>query len=266
MTSVSVKTCPNCAGSLNSQDQFCSQCGQAAHLHRFNMPHVFHEFFHALTHADKGLLHLLAALAIRPGVVAREYVLEGKRKKYFNPFTFLALSVGIVLFANSLFSPYTRPSPTTESVATRHYDTEQQRQKMLGFVERRHKFMTFLEKRGNIVIFLAVPVIALVYWLFFRRTGVNYAEHLVAHVFFTGFYVLVMSLILNPLGRHLPDGPQYSLLPLLVHMLYLTLAYYQFLSYRSLPNLAKTGLAALLAMICWSLVSAGAGALYITFG
>lgn len=266
MNAVAVKNCPNCTGPLTSQDHFCPHCGQTAHLHRFNLPHVFHEFFHAITHADKGLLHLLGGLITQPGVVAREYVLEGKRKKYFNPFTFLALSVGLVLFINSIFFPYTRSLPTTDSVATQPYSTEQQRQKAMGFAERRHKMLTFIEKRGNIVIFLAVPLLALVYWLFFLRTGINYAEHLVAHVFFTGFYVLMMSFVLTPLGQFLPDGPLYKMLPLLVHMIYLTIAYYQFLPRPTSYKLLKTGFAALGAMIVWMVVSYGAGALYIAFG
>ena len=37
-------------------------------------------------------------LAIRRGKTAREYILGGKRKKYYNPFTFLLLVLGFTVF------------------------------------------------------------------------------------------------------------------------------------------------------------------------
>lgn len=107
-----METCPNCSTLLEKKFAYCPICGQSAHIHRFNLPHVFHEVFHALTHADKGLLHLIKNLTLRPGVTAREYILEGKRKTYFNPFTFLLLVLGLTVLANSYFKPYgTAPSP-----------------------------------------------------------------------------------------------------------------------------------------------------------
>jgi hypothetical protein len=55
-------------------------------VHRITLKHFFHEVFHAFTHTDKEIFHLLKSLATRPGSTARQYVL-GKRQSYFNPFT-----------------------------------------------------------------------------------------------------------------------------------------------------------------------------------
>ena len=98
--------CSNCSAVISENAKWCSACGQSAHIHRFNFHHILHEFFHALTHADKGFLYLLKELAIRPGKVLLEYIIEGKRKKYFNPFTFLMIILAISLIANSFFHPY----------------------------------------------------------------------------------------------------------------------------------------------------------------
>ena len=80
--------CLNCSFDFKVGENFCSNCGQNTETHRLNVTHIWHDIFHAVTHADKGILHLIKQLAFNPGVVAKEYV-DGQRKKYFNPFSFL---------------------------------------------------------------------------------------------------------------------------------------------------------------------------------
>src|ERR1700730_19439583 len=75
--------CLNCGTMLTADDNFCPVCGQKTDTHRISFSHIFHEFFHTLTHADKGVLALLRDLAVKPGMVAAEYI-AGKRKKYFH--------------------------------------------------------------------------------------------------------------------------------------------------------------------------------------
>ena len=88
--------CKNCEASF--EGKFCSNCSQTADIHRVTLKHFFHELFHAMTHTDKGILLLAKALLTRPGHVAREY-LDGKRKKYFNPLSFLVITAAISAFA-----------------------------------------------------------------------------------------------------------------------------------------------------------------------
>jgi hypothetical protein len=79
---MSSPTCLNCEENLEISAKFCPQCGQKTDTHRLTIGHIVHDSVHAITHADKGIFHLLKDLAVRPGVVAREYI-GGKRKKYF---------------------------------------------------------------------------------------------------------------------------------------------------------------------------------------
>lgn len=81
-----IKNCLNSEHCLTTNQKFCSQCGQEVVIHKFALKHFFHEVFHEFTNADKGMFYLLKELALKAGVVAREHI-EGKRKKYFNPFT-----------------------------------------------------------------------------------------------------------------------------------------------------------------------------------
>src|SRR6187402_2064747 len=89
--------CKNCDSPLTSN--FCANCGQKADVHRITFGHFLHEFFHAFTHTDKGILLLMKALIARPGKVAHEY-LEGKRKKYFNPLSFLVILSSIYAYVS----------------------------------------------------------------------------------------------------------------------------------------------------------------------
>src|SRR5689334_23434282 len=88
--------CKNC--STEFEGKFCPNCSQKANTHRFTIGHFAHDAFHAVTHTDKGVLFLIKELFRRPGEVALEYN-AGKRKKYFNPITYLLLVSALQIFA-----------------------------------------------------------------------------------------------------------------------------------------------------------------------
>jgi hypothetical protein len=167
--------CANCGYALGRHDSFCVNCGQKADTHRLDMHHIWHDLVHAFTHADKGLLLLIRELALRPGLVAREYV-AGKRKKYFNPFTFLLLMVGVATFVTATFNlmamqPGMEKNPGVQLV-TRYY---------------------------NFIVLLGVPLMALFSWLLYRKDRFNFAENLVFTAFTTGFSIMFHLLIFTPL-------------------------------------------------------------------
>jgi len=91
--------CRNCAADFNGK--FCNNCGQKSDVPRFTFRHIFEEGFHAFTHADKSFLSYAKDVTLYPGRVAYEYIVERKRKKYFNPFTFFLLISAISLFIDS---------------------------------------------------------------------------------------------------------------------------------------------------------------------
>ena len=265
MTLTTVKTCPNCSAGLETRYTFCPQCGQNTHIHRFNLSHIAHEFFHAFTHADKGVLFLIKNLALRPGVLAREYVLEGKRKKYFNPFTFLLIVLGLNLSVNILVKPYTKEYSSQQSATPPA--TPNVPEATSPYLDRQRASSAYIEEHINIVSLLAIPLFALIFWLFFRRTGLNYSEHLVAHIFFAGFFSLISSVATLFLGfalsHYLSHLNQFLLL---FQLVYLTIAYYQFLSCEQPVRYLKISAATLSALAAWFIASGGAILIYIYFG
>lgn len=262
-----MQTCSNCTATLDSSFHYCPNCGQSAHIHRFNLPHIFHEVFHALTHADKGVLYLIKSLATHPGAVAREYILQGKRKRYFNPFTFLVLVLGFTIVMNSIFHPYTssdqRPTISKNSIQNPpSVQAKPQNPKR----ERQREIQRFLEKRANIVAFAAIPILALIFWLCFIRSGIAYAEHLVACVFFLGFCFLVTALVFTPLIPVFPSGRWHSSAQLLLQFVYVSFGYYQFLGPRKPLLFLKTSFVTLLAIGFWVVFSGTLVYLFIVYG
>jgi hypothetical protein len=97
--------CLNCGVSL--QGDYCSNCGQKAHVHR-SVFHAVEEFLHGITHFDSKLWNTLPLLLFRPGKLTREYV-QGKRARYVAP---------VALFLLTIFSMFLLfgflPAPTLE--------------------------------------------------------------------------------------------------------------------------------------------------------
>lgn len=169
--------CLNCGTALQPGANFCTQCGQKADTHRLNFHHIWHDLVHAFTHADKGIFPLIAQLVIRPGTVAREYV-DGKRKKYFNPFTFAFVVVGFasVILIGSGFASFSGGSAMPANPISK-----------------------FLDKHVNLLIFFNIPLLALFNRLLFRRSETNYSENLVLAAFTSGQRSIFFSMLIAPI-------------------------------------------------------------------
>jgi Protein of unknown function (DUF3667) len=170
---------------------FCGQCGQKA-SHRLDVKHIIHEFTHVMLHADKGIFGFVPKLMTSAGLIALDYV-NGRRKKYFNPFQYLILVVGFNVFMITKLK-YLERSTTmfTES-------------KLTGRVaEFQHQMVEFMSHYYNFIIFLLIPIFAVMSFWLFRKKGYNYAEHVVLQCCIQGqqnTISLVLMLIAALLGN-----------------------------------------------------------------
>jgi len=183
--------CLNCETPLEPAARFCAQCGQKAATRRLTLHDIGHEFWHALTHTDHSVIGLVRALLWRPGLVAAEFV-DGHRKRYFNPFTFLIVAVGlsaVVMASTGIggFTQQTHPGPVGR----------------------------FLQSHLNLFILAQVPLLALWSRLLFLRSGRNLAENLVLVAYGSGLRSLFFLLVVVPaviglraLGLGVPYGTQ----------------------------------------------------------
>ncbi|ARK09736.1 zinc ribbon domain-containing protein [Fibrella sp. ES10-3-2-2] len=222
---LSTSTCPNCETALQADFRYCPGCSQTTHLHRFSIGHIAHEAVHTVLHVDTTIVGLARELAVRPGVAAYEYIVLGKRKKYFSPFVFLLLVLGLELFVYSTIKPFTKnspPSSTTQPAGNVSRGT--QRELRLTQVE----MMQFVERNSKQASVLAIPLLALAGWLAFRRRGVNYAEHVVINVFImciTSSWSILLILLTDYLR---PPWIVISAMSFCVSVTYIAVCYHQF--------------------------------------
>ena len=95
--------CLNCEQPISDKDNFCSNCGQVNDDLPLSIQQFVSEFFSGFFSFDTRFFNTFIPLLFKPGKVSKDYV-EGKRRRYVNPFQ-LYLHVTIVFFLlQGLFS------------------------------------------------------------------------------------------------------------------------------------------------------------------
>lgn len=192
-------TCKNCQTSF--EGNFCPQCGQKE-THRLTIMHLGHEIFHAVTHTDKGIFFLIKELFLRPGITVREYV-DGKRKRYFNPFTFLLLMMALQLFVLRKTDYYNVFNKVMADVAVSIAQTsgksrDEVMKSMQSTFDDNQSNMQKVLDNNKLLTFLYIPLVAFLSWMFFRKTRFNYAENLIFHIMTsaeTTLFFIVIAII-----------------------------------------------------------------------
>ena len=147
--------CKNCGNRFNGK--YCNNCGQKFDVTQFTFKHIFKEAFHGFTHADKSFIFFAKKLLINPGKLAYEYIIQRKRKKYFNPFSFFVLITSL----NALI----------EGIDLNL------KEKLFHYGDTYNHFFNIYNKIFSIV---TIPVVAFAIWLIHRhKTKVRYSEYTV---------------------------------------------------------------------------------------
>jgi hypothetical protein len=183
--------CANCEHAFDSK--FCPACGQKADIHRVKIKTVVHDFLHAFTHADKGFLLLVKELVTKPGIVAREFM-EGRRKRYFNPLSFLVITSAVFAYIDDTtgyMEALTGGSQGTDSARV-----SPQMREVFEIVRTSGKTLT---------LFLIAPLFALLSWLFFIRSKYNYAENFVLNAFLFGEAMIFRIVFFIPVHVIFPE-------------------------------------------------------------
>jgi hypothetical protein len=136
-------------------------------------------------------------LFIRPGKVAKEFN-EGARKRYFNPITYLLLIMALQIYLAKKTDIYTAYLDDVQHSVQKMQqgipkDNQWNSDKMME--EQKINNPKVLEHNRTLnLIFL--PVLAFLTWLFFKKSGFNYAENLVFNVFYLAQLLLFFILII----------------------------------------------------------------------
>ncbi len=212
-------------------------------MHRITMAHLGHDMVHAFTHTDKGFFHLLLKLFVKPGVVAREYIAEGKRKRYFTPFQYLIIIGTIAAFvaANSHFLE-------TTTAALGGSDVYSARQ--LAFMQKINSFQT---RYYNFMILLQLPFYAFATRIVYKKHPYNFAELLTLQTFVSAQTTLIgMFIMLSIFVTGKEAGATMILIMAIVIICFQVFAYMQFFAQTGFKGFLRAFLTNILGIILFA--------------
>jgi hypothetical protein len=157
-------TCLNCGTTV--PDKFCPHCGQEISVKRLTWHHLATETVHFFTHIEHGFIRTTKDLLFTPATVQKDYI-EGKRKAYHKPLSFLLIWVAIFLVVTALtkrFGHFEEAAPAT-------------------FLSISPEIDAMILKYRALIELLILPFTALNAWLLLAWPRLTYLEVLV-----TGFY------------------------------------------------------------------------------
>lgn len=184
----STTACKNCGNHFAGR--YCNACGQRADTHRINWHYIWHEIPHSVWHVDHGIVFTLKELLTRPGHTIREF-LDGKRVKHYRPLA-LVLLLGAVLTFVLHSLDVSLVEETQKSMGDVTGDIGSGSAEVSAEIkDLQAQTNAFAEKYMNVIQILLLPVTSLFTWLFFKKKGLNYPEHLVANTFLANVALLI---------------------------------------------------------------------------
>lgn len=194
----SEKICKNCGAMITGN--YCSNCGEKVYTDKDkNVFHLFEETFHFITHFEGKFFNTLKAVITQPGKLSMDYC-NGVRKKYFKPISFFLLLVIIYLLFpvfeglnqklyyhthNNLYGNYALQK-SLEVMRAKHLSEQQM---MEQFHQKGEKVSKFL-------LFIIIPVMALISWLLGFKKRKLYFDHFIFCIEETSFFILWGFLLL----------------------------------------------------------------------
>lgn len=178
--------CPNC--NTPGAGDYCAGCGQSLRIERLTLRTLFEEFARKFLNFERGLLRTIRDLTLRPGQTMRAYV-EGQRRTYVNPFTYLVFGMAINLVANALTGTQGRMMEAYR---------DQFANDLEGSARRVEAMMTVLEVITQynlyLMLLIALPFALLLRW-FFADRGYVLAEIAVFPLYAFGHVALFGAFI-----------------------------------------------------------------------
>ncbi len=202
-------TCKNCRHTLHSKDNFCSNCAAKIVSGRITFKNLVYDLFNNTLGWDNKYFYTIKMLLTRPGLVLSEY-LNGTRKKYVQPFAFLALGMAIAIFVfNTFDEQFIRVNQEfqksqmdwmAEKIGGPYKSAEFQKEQL----ENSGKMVKLQLKYLNFLVVLLLPIYSFIAFLVYGKPY-NYGEHIIVNSYVQGLSFLsisiffVFSLVTHPL-------------------------------------------------------------------
>ena len=168
-------TCLNCGTELT--DKYCHRCGQKATVGRLTWHHLGEEITHFFTHIEHGFIKTTRDLLVRPAVVQKNYI-DGKRKIYHKPLSFLLIWVAIYVVVSGMMVKfgYFEKEWSTDTFITDSLEVE-----------------AMIYKYQALIEILILPCTAFNIWLWLGYPRMTYLEVLMTGLYrFSVFYMFFL--------------------------------------------------------------------------
>lgn len=195
-------SCLNCNTRLHGK--FCHACGQKATSANVKLHDFVHEATHEFLHLDGKIVNTLKLLVVKPGQLTVEF-LEGRRSRYISPLR-VYLTFSLIFFTLAALLPGSFEGAVKVKGGTQlQRDSDFERRLDDGMVKAERD----ADLIGNAVLkhlpkimFVLMPVFALVVWAFYRKRQRFFIPHLYYSVHFHAFVFLAMTayLLVNRIG------------------------------------------------------------------
>lgn len=179
-------TCLNCGTTFRGN--YCPGCGQKADTGRLTLGHALNNLLGVLASADKGLVHTLHELMMRPGYMMRDYV-RGHRVEYVRPIQLLFLLATIYLVVHyALFLHAEEASIVIMS------DDEGNPLPLTGFLAFFQGAFDSIFSNRAYVSLVSAGLLWIPMWLAFRPTRIG-RETTLVEFFFVMVYVSCLQMV-----------------------------------------------------------------------
>ena len=213
--------CPNCQSQLKEHMNYCFNCGQENHITRVSLKMLFRDFTETYFSFDSKLFKSLKYLLIRPSYLSSEY-LEGRMQQYLTPvrlyvFISFVLFVLVGLKSSDTVDPLevsdTVKSSVEEelkkegmegmyeykSIFSSDKSMEQKVGAVFGNKKEINSFIRYMKSKLPILLFLLIPILGMLLFLFFYKKEYYYIDHLVfaLHLQSFCFVLLIVNTIID---------------------------------------------------------------------
>lgn len=183
-------TCKNCGNKL--QENYCTKCGEKRFdKKQLSVKHFVEETFEGIVHFDNKFFRTIKILFAKPGQLSLDYV-EGRRGRYMKPIQFF-LVINLLFFVLMIGNPYSLGLYNYITYPPFiHFDTVNIfRDKVAHMGVTQGTYIYIFNERmrseSKELIFVFIPLYAMLCWLLFVAHKRLVVEHLVFATHFVAF-------------------------------------------------------------------------------